>query len=297
MILTILMLGGCIKAGYFLSSISHPIKPLPFQYSDGYEGIYYSYISGDNDKSDTLLFYIGGSGCPSYKYYLQSYLKDLNPGIKVYALQKRGVASSSTGMFGCSKEFVKYDYFQQWVSDQQQFVDFVLKSQNTKQKNIVVFGISEGGSVAAFLASKIPQITHLAIIGSGGMPQIEELKILSEKNKWKWKLDEEIEKIRRHSESIEKKMAGHSYKYWSSIMDVNPMKFYLGLDIPVLVAHGEDDTSVPIESAYHIKKVAHDAGKNNIQIIVYKDSDHTLIDNKGFDHKPEFIRKINRYIQ
>jgi len=226
---------------------------------------------------------------------LKEYLNGLNGDIKVFALQKRGVSHFTTGLFGCSKEFYKNDYFDKWVSDQEAFITHILKTSKNKPENIVILGVSEGCSAAAVLANKFPSVTHLAMIGCGGMKFIDELKILARKENFSIDMDKEYRKILRNPNSTSKFVAGHTYKYWSSLLGVKPIKYLLSLDIPIIVAMGEKDKSVPVESLLFLERQFNLSGKQNLTTIIYHNADHTLKSPQK-DFRQEFMQELGKWI-
>jgi len=63
-----LVLVGCTtveRAAHMYSGGA--LKPISFQYNDGGSSDYYSFIIGADPRPDTLIFFYGGTGCPSWK--------------------------------------------------------------------------------------------------------------------------------------------------------------------------------------------------------------------------------------
>ena len=261
---------------------------------NGYVSTYYVYKKGRGD-SDTFLFFISGSGCTSLKYYLKKYFEDLNGDITIYALQKRFVKDSAISLTECPKDFNEWNDFPRWVTDQQFFVNEILKETVHPPKNILIFGVSEGGNVAAAVATRILPATHLAIIGSGGMKQADELKLLNF-GESKIDFDAEYQNITVDPYDVDKDFLGQKYKYWASVLFVDPIPYYSKLDIPILVAMGEDDQSVPIESGLYLKNSFAMLHKSNLTFISYPGCNHSLVDADGIDHKKDFFDKLVKWL-
>jgi allantoicase len=59
---------------------------------------------------------------------------------------------------------------------------------------------------------------------------------------------------------------------------------------------GEKDESVPVESAFFLDTKFKEAGKNNLILKVYPESDHRLNGN-GISHRDEFFADLSRLLQ
>ncbi|HFD32928.1 MAG TPA: hypothetical protein ENJ28_09525 [Gammaproteobacteria bacterium] len=295
LLILVLFLYGCsTKFKYFLTSFGNSVDVSSININ-GSQGLKYYTFSIDGDSHDTFLFFIGGSGCSSFRYYLREYLKGLKGHIKVFALQKRGFNHFATGLFGCSEKFYKNDYFNRWVSDQELFINYILKNAKETPENIVILGVSEGCSTAAVLATKMESVTHLAMIGCGGMRFIDELRILFKRGQIPFDIDKEYEKIFSNPDDTSIFLAGHTYKYWSSILDMDPLEYLLSLDIPIIVAMGDKDKSVPVDSIIFLKRQFKKAGKQNLTAIIYHGADHTLRSSEK-DFRHDFMKQFGEWI-
>jgi len=239
------------------------------------------------------LFFIPGSGCASLRYYLRAYLAALPKSVQVYALQKRHVDDREMGIGVCDTDFASEDVFPQWVYDQTDFVRQISKQASLQGKPVVVLGVSEGGNTAAAVAASVPEVTHLAIIGSGGMTQIDELRLLFDRNYPGHQLDRAFAAVAADPDSTVQRVYGQTFRYWSSVAHVDPMRYYNHIDIPILLGIGERDTSTPVESAYLLRDRFAALGKSNLELLVYPDADHTLVDvRRGVSYRPEFLRHL-----
>ncbi len=293
------LLGCSAKAGYFFSSLANPIAPSTITLQDSAKSLYYTFAIGEEDKIDTFLFFFPGSGCSSLKYYIRDYLKGLKGNIRVFALQKRRVSHTTTGVFGCPGNFDEYNHFGQWISDYDFFVKYILAASPKKPKRILCFGVSEGAVPAAAVAAKNPGVTHVAIIGQGGMKMRDDLKLLVKKQDIKpdADLEEAFGEIFREPNNISKRFLTQTYKYWASVLDVDPLDYLLSLGIPVIVGQGEKDEKVPVESAYYLKDRFDKAGKQNLKLVIYPDADHTLRDLSGKSFRPDFLSMVSIWIK
>ncbi len=272
----------------------NPLKENKIALSDGYNASYYTVQKSKAAQTDTIIFFIQGSEHASLNYYLRDYFKDLDKNVKIYALQKRYISHKETGIFPQSKEFYKYNFFNQRVEDEKEFINKILqKSKNIK--NVILFGVSEGGDIAANLATKIPKITHLVIVGSGGMKNSDSFKIVAQK--YGMNFEKLYNKVQKDPNNTSKKIFGQTYKYWSSVLSVNPMDYYKHITIPILVASGGYDKNSPVESVYYLQKRFQKLHKSNLTVKIYSKCDHTLKDDKDKSHKKEFMEFFTRWLK
>ncbi len=75
-------------------------------------------------------------------------------------------------------------------------------------------------------------------------------------------------------------------------MDIEPLPDFLKLNIPVLVGIGEQDESVPVDSARFLESKFNEAGKTNLILKVYPGADHRLSGN-GVSHRSEFFAELS----
>ena len=285
-----LFLGGCRKVGYLSSAVFSPPRRNDVELL-GLERDVYTFKRGRETPS-TLLFFIGGSGCPSLRYYLKRYLKEVATGTQVVALQKRHVHPMTTGR-RCSREFLEHDVYSNWVEEQTALVEVTLERLEERPHHVVMMGVSEGADVALNVASRVDTVTHLVLIGSGGMKGIDQLRLLHPGIDW-----EKLEgALAEDPHSIDKTFLGRPFRYWSSVFPQDPLPEFLSLDIPILVGIGEDDHSVPVESARYLERAFVEARKQNLTLVVYENASHTLETPDGVQHRPDFLRRMNSWIE
>lgn len=108
--------------------------------------------------------------------------------------------------------------------------------------------------------------------------------------------DEGWNKILSDPRSIEQDWYGNPYRWWSDIMDIDPLPDFLKLNIPIIIGMGENDQSVPVESARFLDAKFKEAGKNNLTLKVYPEADHRL-NGDGVSHWDEFFWELSRLLQ
>lgn len=270
-----------------------PLRSYEYKFGDGYTATYYMHQKGDYEKTDVIDFFIGGSGHTSHNYYLRQYFNDCIGDITIYALQKRYVGKRETGMNRASKKFDYYNYHSQLVADQKEFILWVLSNNDFKDKKIVLFGVSEGGNLSVQLASEIDKITHLMVLGSGCLPAMEEFRIWGNKNNIDFDLF--YQEVKKHPNSIERRAAGQTYKYWASILPFKPMDYFKSISIPIFVAIGEQDEMVPVESVYFLQSEFNKSGKDNLFVKIFKNCNHVLDDSEGKNHRAELFHIVSKW--
>ncbi len=134
--------------------------------------------------------------------------------------------------------------------------------------NVVLLGHSEGGRLVPEIYNKLlfqEKVDKLVISGAGGISQEEQLKILIERRVIEdITLDEFSEKCREiynKPDSIDLSWWGHPYKRWASFLKYQYIDEIRNIRIPILLFHGSDDRSTPVESA-RIVFNEHNTNKN-----------------------------------
>ncbi len=271
-------------------------KPLSFQYKDGGASIYYAFTVGKAAEPDTVLFFYGGTGCPSWKSVMPGYVAGLTVSARIFVLNKRFVADRSMGLLSCGKDFDLANNPVQWVADYREFITAQLASIKPVPRNVVLVGVSEGALIAGRVAGVESAVTHLAIIGSGGYSMRRSLATLKKRGAIWFDVDSGWEKISSDPRSIDKNWYGNRYRWWSDILDIDPIADLTKLNIPILVGIGEDDHSVPVESAIYLESKFKEAGKTNLMLKVYPGADHRL-SGHGISYRDEFFGELGLLLQ
>lgn len=139
-----LFLSGCTTLQRLAHGFSDRApQPLSFQFEDGVSSTYYEFSIGASAQPDTVLFFYGGSGCPSWKYVMPDYVRGLPVDARVFVLNKRFVADRSTGLFGCGREFHLANHPAQWAGDYARFIDARLRALPWQPCRVVLLGMGE----------------------------------------------------------------------------------------------------------------------------------------------------------
>lgn len=260
-----------------------------FRFTDGGESTFHEVLRGDADAVETIVFTYGGSGCSDLgHHWLPRLANGMGIDARYLALNKRHVDKGAMGDGGgatCSADFNAYNTSRQWMADYMEFISRTLDAHPRRWKNIVLVGASEGGALAARVARARSDISHLVVVGDGGWSMRDNLASIlgADEVEAAWK------EIARHPASTERMWLGHPYRYWFDTLDHTPLGDYLALEMPVLIAFGERDRSVPVASGHEVLRAAQAAGKKNIGLVVYPGADHSLLAEEQ-DFLDEFLR-------
>ena len=282
-----LLLGLCMFPD--VASAESTSAAATFRFADGGEAAFHEILQGDAASVETVVFTYGGSGCPDLGHqWLPRVAAGMGIDARYRALNKRYVGKDAIGDGGgatCSPDFNAHNTPRQWMADYMEFISKTLDAHPRRWKNIVLVGGSEGGALAARVARARSDITHLVVIGDGGWSMRDNLSSIlgADAVETAWK------EIARHPGSTDRMWLGHPYRYWFDTFDHAPLGDYLALEIPVLIAFGERDRSVPVASGHEVLRAAQAAGKKNIGLVVYPGADHSLRA-EGHDFLDEFLR-------
>lgn len=284
------------------------VQPLAYTFADGGNAQYFylkkTLVSSLKSPTDpvTYLFVVGGSDCASFAHFLPQYFRGLegeSGDIHIYMLQKRFVGAHTWGRsFGCSKQFVRADYPEQWIADQLEFIQQQLSVVGAHpNRRVALLGISEGGEVAPILAYQIPQTTHLIILANGGLDPLDAYSLqraklgLATSDKLRNLLETPALDVSKNTDLIHGRMA----TYWLQINKIKQIENLLLLKIPILMTMGMDDQVVPIESAWYAKETFEKQGNKNLTLIAYPGANHSLA-SESVNFLPDFFHKMDLWL-
>ena len=258
--------------------------------------LYGANLSSTKGSERPILVVVSGSGCGSlFKPGSNGKLRSGLPGLfrqaasgkyAIASIEKRGVALGDrvrgTGD-KCTAEYHRYAGLVSRVEDHIVAIDALSKI----HKPIIVVGHSEGTDVAAAIAVKNPQVARLGFLAGGGPTQIYDFLIMA-RNRMRDKAPRDRERaisgllsqlrdVFTDPSSHKKMLFGHPYSRWFSYFSRAPIDSLLKLSIPIFVAHGTEDVSVPIESADFIAAEFMRRGKSNLTYRRYPGLDHSFL--------------------
>ena len=166
-------------------------------------------------------------------------------------------------------------------------LDHLLKTKIKKPKKVIAIGHSEGSDVVAKLGTVNSALTHIGFWSGSGHSQYYDFALMIRKEAISDKISEkesiekldslfvQLQDIENNPNSIEKQWQENSYRRWKQFSEP-PVANLLKVDIPIFVAIGTKDESVPMESSLVIKTEFIRNKKQNLTYRMYPNYDHNL---------------------
>lgn len=239
------------------------------------------------------IFFVSGSGCASLAFFLRWYFRTLGGSYRVYAAQKAGVERRSTGL-ACSQEFLDRSAYPDMLERNREALRRVAARHGGRVA--AVFGVSEGGTIAAQLAADGPTARRLVVIGSGGPTSREELRLIGPRRGLPPEaVEAAFREVAETPDDVHATLYGMTHRYWSTMLDVDPAPMFLRARQPALVVMGGEDEDVPVESAYRLRDRMAEAGRRDFTLRIVEGASHTLT-RGGEDLKPAVMREIGAWL-
>jgi len=255
-------------------------------------------------RKKSIIFLLQGSGANSFfsekdgKCYtplLFGALGHLVEDWHVIGIEKRGVQlgdfKSFHGCAGVSQEYIEHATLSRRVNDVDHVINYLKSANNLYDENeIVVIGHSEGSDVAAGVAAKNPNVTHLVLLGFSAAHGLFDafISLRRQLNSGKISRQEFVEKydwliskyrdIRANPESFEE-FYGHTYKRWASYCFDASLQNLAAITIPIFLGIGSLDENA-IGSDYFVADLVR-REKDNLTYKNYLDCDHGFFKHCG----------------
>lgn len=217
------------------------------------------YFLPPSTLSSPIVFALQGSSCESAFSWHTELCKQMESlGLGVIVLEKQGI----------SRENINLLEYNQTNCLQNRLQDYVFCLEHMDVINpgwkgkIVFWGDSEGGMLAANLASQIQDTAAVLLFASGGgmkpreevkweiRHRLEEQKMLqSEIDDYMIFLDEQMDAM-MIDPTPNKEFLGNTYKWWASLLNAGEIVKSLNQkSLPIFLTHGVEDNKIPISSA------------------------------------------------
>jgi pimeloyl-ACP methyl ester carboxylesterase len=260
--------------------------------------INYYVLHKQNDKatnSKELIIYLTGSGMEcalglqqegvwqNDDLFIKSLNKYLSPDFDILVPEKINI-KLGIDQSNDPKVFEHYT-LEERVSSAKLVIDTFLE--NHEYHNVYILGASEGAQLLPMVYNNLKaknKIAKLVVLGSGGLSQYEEFKVLQKSllpmpqpyRELLMESDNVMEAIRSNQDVHDKWYAGFPYKRWAGFFPYRPLDDFVKIDIPIFLMQGTKDTSAPIESSRFFAAEFKKLGKNNLTYVEYKNGDHRL---------------------
>lgn len=248
-----------------------------------------------NTSSKGLIIYLTGSGMDcalglqeegvwqNEELLIKSLNKYLSPHFDILVPEKMNITLGKD-QSDDPKVFEHYT-LEERVSSAKLVIDTFLE--NHEYNNIYLMGVSEGAQILPMVYNKLKaknKIAKLVVLGSGGLSQYDEFKVLQKSTlpmphlyrELLMEADSVMEEIRSNQDIHDKWYAGYPYKRWAGFFPYRPLDDFVKINIPIFLMQGSKDTSAPIESSRIFAAEFKRLGKNNLTYVEYKNGDHRL---------------------
>jgi len=232
---------------------------------------YVSVAPAENTKARLpIVLFIQGSGCqpifPRKGDGLSAgipglLLEEANGMVRVLVVEKPGVnlldqPKRPGSAEGASEEFLREHTLPRWAEANVAALRATWTLPDVEPNLTLVMGHSEGGLVAARVATKLPQVTHVASLACGGPTQLFSLAELrarprpddgpGDAAKRRQAVYDEWARIQADPNSITRFWMGHPYRLWSTFLPYSLTTELLRTKARIYLAHGTNDTSTPV---------------------------------------------------
>lgn len=275
-----LILLWCLLCAACASTPGPAARSIPlysYTHEDGGSAHYFVIDKGVSDAPPaTLVFVAPGSGCAGMAPLLPEYFdgwKGLGGGARLFILHKRFVGAHGDGRH-CSAEYIAHDTPSLWLEDYRAFVDaqIAMADAGTRPpQRILALGISEGGELVPQLARRVPRITHVAIVGNGGMNPRDAFHRQAARLGAADQAQALENQCRAFPYSV---AAGRVCRYWNELFALDQSQALLDLERPILVAMGDEDELLPVESAQFLGAEFAARGRKNLTVHVLPKANH-----------------------
>lgn len=143
---------------------------------------------------------------------------------------------------------------------------------------LVLIGHSEGSLLASAVASDMPALGGLVLLAGPALPLDEILDFQALNNTPRGDLSEEAHTAavaQARARVMERLSAVPNYR---SLLDVDPARLLEDVRMPLLIAHGSEDTQVPPGHAAELARVALESGNDDVTVSVLPGAGHLLMD-------------------
>jgi pimeloyl-ACP methyl ester carboxylesterase len=225
---------------------------------------------GKAEERLPVALWIQGSGCQSLFNKQKDRTSDGLQGVllkeargraRILAVEKPGVkfqdrpARPGTAE-GASEEFLREHTLPRWAEANVAALRAAWTLPGVDPSRTLAIGHSEGGIVAARVATELPEVTHVASLAGGGPTQLFSFAELDARPRpddesgdaarRRQAVYDEWARIRSDPDSITRFWKSHPYRRWSTFLPSSLTMELLRSKARVYLAHGTDDASTPV---------------------------------------------------
>lgn len=294
----LLLINGCQSTQSIL------ISPISMEREDGTSIRYYLELRDPGSHSKNLLLFLQGSDCNSVRNMpLIEEIKAIYPIADIITIEKYGVTDSMPYSMDVRNTlpdgYPEFDNPQQRVSDAKKVMEAIIEKY--RYENVLVFGGSEGATVAYMLASECNYVDATITLGGGGRFFIDDVvaSIMASEGSVE-ENEKNAEEFRSFAQYILSQdnipdllMSEHGFEYWKIMLSYDQRKILNSIETPVLILQGGKDQAVSPEKTTEMVDELKLEGKRNIDYYFYPEYDHSL----NFGTNEEAYKKVMSDIQ
>lgn len=203
----------------------------------------------------------------------------------------------------CSASFRAHHTMTQRVEDYLQVLES-LRQAPWWNGQLVLFGGSEGGDIAARLAAKTKADAVILLSTGGGTSFGEMVKqsmegemLINKVPKEHWpQVDKEFAHARANPQSSET-WAGSSYRFWADAIDHRPVDAMLQSDAALLLIQGSADTSTPVSNARMTLDAFDKAKRCNLTYWEFAGYSHGMQDAQGANRMADVLAQAGFWLK
>ena len=267
---------------------------------DGSEIVYALEGRGEAERQG-VIFIAQGSGCaPATTPGRFEGAEALAPALARLTIEKYGVdpevgepETDESGAPVCSEAFLARDTLDQRVLDAARVIA-ELRRTDWWNGELVLFGGSEGGAVAAMLAEITPETDGVVVFSSGLGFTVEETVLAAMPPPVRPRMSQGLSEARAQGR-IDVGFAGHSQAWWANAAAKRPVNALLNVTAPILVVHGGRDASAPVASAREGVERLREAGAC-VAYHEHADLDHFMAEADGTSRRGAVYADIAAWI-
>ena len=253
-----------------------PVKPVQYVARDGLAiPAYLTLPLGREPKGLPLIVMPHGGPFARDEWTYDSLVQFIaNRGFAVIQPQFRGTT-------GYGKDFVARgygEYGRKMQDDLDDGVDWLVKSGQVDPKRVCIFGASYGGYAAMWGAIRNPERYRCAASWAGVSDLEGQLRY-----------DRKGSSATRYFKEWRTKVAGEG-KF--DLKTVSPLMNADRLKVPILIGHGEADTTVPVKQSQSMVAALNKAGAD-VTSVFYKKSDHGFGSTADYE---DFLKQLEKFL-
>ena len=257
-------------------------------------------MDADAERANKILLIAQGSGCaPAHTNANIQMLADAAERFAILTIEKYGVEPTDAPENSnqtCSDAYFANHTVSQRVADARTVLA-ELKARGLWDGTLVLFGGSEGGAVVSILSHAEPETDAVVVFSTGTGLTMAEFFPMVVPPPVAAQMNAVFEQARSNPEAHEV-VGGNSFRWWADILDRRLSDDLLKSSVPVLLVHGENDRSAPIEAA-RATRAAFVAANEEARLTYWElnNRDHQMLAPDGQSHMQDVLNRVAVWIE